>query len=118
MRIQLYQWIFRWAVNRWRKAAKNPEIFVKKKAVTDHALLRYLERIDGIDMAAKRQEILNPELLSLIDEYAGYGRFIVDNVRYTVKDGSIVSVARPNSELTPHVTGLTNGKDQPRKWSF
>ena len=44
-----------------KKASKNEVI------ISEHALLRYFERILGFDLEKIRQEILTPDILNLID---------------------------------------------------
>lgn len=58
--------------------------------VTDRAVLRYLERAKGIDIAAIRDELGH-----VVDKAIemGAGAAIVDGVKYVLDDRTIVTVA-------------------------
>lgn len=58
--------------------------------VTDHAVLRYLERAKGIDIDAVRDELGH-----VVDKAIemGAGAAIVDGVKYVLKDRAVVTVA-------------------------
>ncbi len=58
--------------------------------VSDHALIRYLERRFKLDLDGLRAEILTPERISAIK--AGAGRISVDGLKFIVKDNTIVTV--------------------------
>jgi hypothetical protein len=57
--------------------------------VTDHAVLRYLERVKGIDIEAVRLEVGH-----VVDRAVemGAGAAIVDGVRYVLNERTIVTV--------------------------
>jgi len=60
--------------------------------VTEHAMLRYLERVRGVDLEELRQEILNDKTSELIKTYKS-GKFPVgDTHRVVVKKGTIVTI--------------------------
>lgn len=46
----------------------------KEIVVTEHAMLRYIERVMGVDMNAIREKILSPTIRKYIDEL-GSGKF-------------------------------------------
>lgn len=58
--------------------------------VTDHAVLRYLERVKGIDIEAVRAELGH-----VVDKAIemGAGATIVDGVKYVLRDRCVVTVA-------------------------
>jgi hypothetical protein len=58
--------------------------------ITDHALLRYLERAKGLDVEAIRREIATPELRAAIA--AGAKTYSVENWTYVIEGGAIVTV--------------------------
>lgn len=58
--------------------------------VTDHALLRYIERVHGVDIEAIRAAILTPVVVTAIKNGAAAVRS--DECRYTIKDMSVVTV--------------------------
>jgi hypothetical protein len=57
--------------------------------VTDHAVLRYLERVKGIDVEAVRLEVGH-----VVDRAVemGAGAAIIDGVRYVLNERTIVTV--------------------------
>jgi hypothetical protein len=43
--------------------------------VSDHAVLRYLERVGGMDLNAIRQAIVTDELIDIVSSIGGSGKF-------------------------------------------
>jgi hypothetical protein len=62
----------------------------RKSMVTDHAVLRYLERVKGFDIAAVRREMLTPGVVAALKAKAT--AVIIDGVRFQVTDGTIITV--------------------------
>ena len=58
--------------------------------ITDHALLRYVERVFGIDVDALRREILTDGVARCIE--LGASTITVKGIQFRVKDRSIVTV--------------------------
>jgi hypothetical protein len=58
--------------------------------ITDHALLRYVERVFGIDIDAVRREILTDGVAKGIE--LGASTITVNGIQFRVKDRSIVTV--------------------------
>lgn len=59
--------------------------------VSEHALLRYIERVMGLDLDAIRQQILNDKNRAAI-AFAGNCRIKSGGVELIVKDRTVVSV--------------------------
>jgi len=60
--------------------------------VSEHAMLRYIERVMGVDLEAIQQRILTPAVTSLINN-AGSGKFPIEGGgKVVVKGNTIVSV--------------------------
>jgi predicted RNase H-like nuclease (RuvC/YqgF family) len=59
--------------------------------LTDHALVRYLERVKGIDIAQMKKEILNDKLRELIGTL-GNGKFPCDGFTAIVKDNQVITI--------------------------
>jgi chromosome segregation ATPase len=59
--------------------------------VTEHALLRYLERVCGVDVEAARQAILTPKLREQIAALQS-GVFPADGFRVRARNGAVVTV--------------------------
>lgn len=70
------------------KTSKSDELIV-----SDHSLIRYLERVKGLDIEALRQEIVTDELKALYKQL-GDGKYPIqqEGGRAVVKDGVIVSI--------------------------
>ncbi len=58
--------------------------------VSDHALLRYLEKRFDLDLPALKAEILTPDRIGAIK--AGAHKISVDGLKYIVKDNTVVTV--------------------------
>jgi chromosome segregation ATPase len=61
--------------------------------VTEHAKLRYLERVKGINMVELEKEILGENLREQI-KILGSGRFNMNGYRLIVKNNSIITVEK------------------------
>jgi len=66
--------------------------------ITDHALLRYVERVFGIDVDAVRRQILTDGVAKCIE--LGASTITVNGIQFRVKDRSIVTVIGSNQK--PH----------------
>lgn len=60
--------------------------------VSEHALLRYIERFMNVDLDGVRQMILSKRVVNTIRAIRS-GRFTADGMQLVVKDGVIVTVA-------------------------
>jgi hypothetical protein len=67
-------------------AADPPPVF---PIVSNHALLRFLERVDGVDVEGARARIMTPSVIAAIK--AGAVRITVEGVRFVIKNGVIVT---------------------------
>lgn len=67
--------------------------------VSDHAVVRYLERIEGVDIEAIKKKIL-PEHMVKMTKALGNGYYPVgDTHKIRVKDGIVVTVLDPKMKL-------------------
>lgn len=73
-----------------RRAGK--PIQIKESYITDHALIRYLERVKGIDLNAIREEILPAKRKSILK--SGAGRIKGDGYELICADGAVVTVIK------------------------
>lgn len=64
----------------------------KEIIISEHAMLRYIERIKGINLDEIKTEILTPQLLSTV-KTMGNGKFPSGNgFRAVVKDNTIITI--------------------------
>jgi hypothetical protein len=67
----------------------------KEPVVTEHALLRYCERVLDVDLDNVRRQILTPKLIEAID-FAGTGRFKLGNgIEICFRDRVVTSIITP-----------------------
>lgn len=70
---------------------KIDSFMAKEPVVTEHALLRYIERVMGINLEEIRGRILTEQNRKAI-EFAGSCKIKSDGVEFVVKDRCVVSV--------------------------
>ena len=61
-----------------------------KYRVTDHAVMRYLERVKGVDFGEIRKQIMTDELARAIA--AGAQTVKIGNAVYTIKNQCVITV--------------------------
>ena len=66
--------------------------------VTDHALLRYLERVMGLDMEACRDHIVTPEIRDAVR--IGAASIYQNGFTYIIEEGAIVTVLEGRAHNT------------------
>lgn len=66
--------------------------FAKEPVVSEHAIIRYMEREMGLDLELIRNEILTAERKALIKRL-GDGKYPLGNSKAIVKDLVVVSIA-------------------------
>jgi hypothetical protein len=62
---------------------------MKRVEISDHAMLRYLERTGRIDMEALKKEILTPDLVSAVK--LGANSFKVNGHTWLMENGRVVT---------------------------
>lgn len=67
----------------------------RRPHITDHALLRYLERVIGIDVEAHRREVEN-RVRRAVD--LGACGLVKDGFRYRISDDRITTVVAAHSD--------------------
>lgn len=60
--------------------------------ISDHALLRYLERRRGLDREAIEAEILTDQLIEQVRVLGGTGKFVSDGRRVVINNYVIVTI--------------------------
>ena len=62
-----------------------------KPELTDHAVIRFLERVKGLDIDAIKAEML-PDRTREAIEFMGNGKVVNDRYTLVVRDGRVVTV--------------------------
>lgn len=76
-----------------RDIVKRIDLLARERSiVTDHAVLRYLQRVKGIDIEAVRDEILAHDAAGLIDQLGNAKIPIGNGCRIVVEDYTVVTV--------------------------
>lgn len=73
------------------------------KKATDHALVRYMDRVLGLDMEAYRQKMMTPKITDAIK--AGCTAIYTDGFTYKLANGTITTVykGQGNHASTPRM---------------
>lgn len=68
---------------------KNKDVELK---VSDHAVLRYLERMEGVDVNSIRDKLLTPKLKEFVATVGGNGTFPIEGGKVIIRDNTIITV--------------------------
>jgi len=68
------------------------ELKPKAIRVSDHAVLRYLERKAGLDVEAIRKSILESDLPAMVGALGGSGKFPINGYQVVLKDYTVVTI--------------------------
>ena len=63
----------------------------REPIVTEHAMLRYIERVLGINLEEVKMQILNEKTLAMINSL-GSGKFPGDGYKVVVKNRSVITI--------------------------
>lgn len=77
--------------NNLRQQIANLEAKSREPIVTEHALLRYIERVYKIDLNEIRDEILTDSVKGFIEQF-GSGKIPTEHCRLVVKDRTVITV--------------------------
>lgn len=66
-----------------------------KIKVSEHALLRYMERVKGIDIAAIEAEVVTDEVQRLVNTLGGTGTYPAGSHSVVMKNNTVVTVTVP-----------------------
>lgn len=72
--------------------ARLEELKPRAIRVSDHAVLRYLERKAGIDVEAIRRSILESNLPTMVATLGGSGKFPINGYQVVLKDYTVVTI--------------------------
>ncbi len=76
--------------------------------VSDHAVLRYIERHYGVDMVAMRKEILTDKVIRAIE--CGVKTFTLAGLTFIVENNTVITGYKPNDKRTKTTTGHISNK--------
>lgn len=62
--------------------------------VSEHAIIRYLERVKGINIEEVEKEILPDSVLKLIDTLGGNGIYPVDDFQIRLKNFTVTTIVK------------------------
>jgi len=77
-----------------KKQIEEENRYAQKLIVTEHALLRYLQRVLDLDMNAVVDSIANKELFELVKENGGSGTFHDKGYELRISDYKIVTIIK------------------------
>lgn len=60
--------------------------------VSEHAILRYLERVEGVDIHEIEKKILTDELIDLTEKLGGSGIYPIGEVQAVLKNNTVVTI--------------------------
>lgn len=72
------------------EVAKRVRRMEMQPQVSDHALVRFIERVHGIDLSSIKAHILTPRIVESVR--AGASAVVVDGVKFIVRGGVLVTV--------------------------
>lgn len=113
MKLRFYTWLHKLATHKIRQAVKDYKYMEKAHRISDHALLRYLERIEGIDLKGIIRKITK-DTQDGMSEIGGEGSFQVDGVHYQCTNWRIVTAYRPKG----YKKNLVRDSEKGRRWEF
>lgn len=117
MKLRIYQTIHRWALRRLRRELKSLHKYEHNGVISDHAILRHFERIQGYDVELLRSQLLSDKVRKLIREYGGNGKFTVDGVTFVCVNNCVVTLYA-HEPGRPVSVRVTETGDKIRRWSF
>ena len=80
--------------------------------LSDHALLRWLERVKGVDVEAARREIMTPQIIEALEN--GVKAITINGVRFVCRDATIVTTvekSQPARRRKMHCDRTTSEAD-------
>jgi seryl-tRNA synthetase len=86
----------------------------KQLNVTDHALLRYLERVMGIDIEGIRNTIVNDKVQAIVDTLGDSKVPLGDGVYAVVKNHNVVTIATTEMVVKKPSQGKRTPRDKDR----
>ena len=60
--------------------------------VSEHAIIRYMERVKGVDISEIEKEILTDDVLLWVEKLGGSGKYPVSDFHIVMKDYTVTTV--------------------------
>lgn len=60
--------------------------------ISEHAILRYLERVKGIDLSVIQKEMINESVVGIVNTLGGTGKFPNKNFKLVMDNYTVVTV--------------------------
>lgn len=64
----------------------------KKLKVSEHAIIRYFERVKGFDISKIEDEILNDTVLDMVEKLGGSGRYPNNGYQVVLKNLTVTTI--------------------------
>ena len=64
----------------------------KEITISEHALLRYLERVSKVDTESVKKTIITPELIKMVETLGGNGKYPVGNITLVMRDYVVTTI--------------------------
>lgn len=62
--------------------------------ITDHAMLRYMERVMGLDVEGLRAKLITPAIQKMIDTLGGNGQYPGDGYVLVMKNNAVTTILK------------------------
>ena len=89
--------------------------------ITDHALVRYIERVKGINLDSIREEILSSGIPEIVNELGDNGIYPFGNFKVVIRDRTLITFLLPGQKVKhfkrPRKDGRSARKNKERKTS-
>lgn len=80
-------------INSLRDKIKNLKN-TKTIRVSEHAMLRYFERVKGFNISEIQEEIITKELVNMVETLGGNGVYPVNDFKLKMKDFTIITIVK------------------------
>ena len=64
----------------------------KEITISEHALLRYLERVSKINTDSVKKTIITPELIKMVETLGGNGKYPVGDITLVMRDYVVTTI--------------------------
>lgn len=86
------------SIDRTKKKIKQLQETAEEPLISDHAIIRYLERVKGFDIEAIKKEMMPDKLRNVIGTLNS-GKFPTGEFTAVVRDKLVVTVVTPKNQI-------------------